>query len=440
MNKLINITLSLGIIALLGSCSKEDPFVSPDYDGPTGTLITRCLAPTLSNPEGLEVATRAEVPSADDFNVVITRQGDARNNSSVGSVEYKYSDMPEVLTLPTGEYKVYASHGENEPCAWDSPYYYGESTFGIEENKITDDVDPIVAKLSNIRVTIVFHPSLLSAISEDSKVEVKVGDQGMLEFTPSEKRSAYFKYVRNSQSLTATFTGMVDGSEVVLSKTYDNAAPGNHYRITFRLHGIDDDAPGTITGGVTVDASIEMVDMNHTVDGEPEEILTDDWRPTQGGGNTDPDDPNPPVVEPSAPQITSATPPANQSNLKPVVLGEDKVNQITPDIYCVLHVKSTAENGIEKFDVKIDSEQLNKEELEGFGLAQTMDLVNPENLEGPLTGLGLPVNVGGMHDVDFDITKFMTMLEALGEGTHKFILTVGDANGETTSTLVLQKK
>ncbi|MDE6811845.1 MAG: DUF4493 domain-containing protein, partial [Muribaculaceae bacterium] len=238
---------SLAAAMVLSGCSKEDPF-GPDYDGPTGTLITRCLAPTLTNPEGLEMLTRAAVPSTGDFNVVITRQGGGRLGSEGGSFEYKYSDMPEVLTLPTGDYKVYADYGSNKPSAWDEPYYYGESDFGIEANKITDDVEPIVAKLSNIRVTIVFHPSLLSSMSDDSNVEVKVGDQGIMNFVPTETRSAYFKYVNKSQTLTATFTGIVDGSEVIVTKTYDNVAPGNHYRITFRMHGIEDDDPGTITG------------------------------------------------------------------------------------------------------------------------------------------------------------------------------------------------
>lgn len=423
----------MALATLMSSCALDAPFI--DETEAEGKLMTRCLAPTLTNPEGLEVVTKATVPNADDFNVVITRQGNARTASDKGTVEYKYSEMPEVLTLPVGEYKVYAHHGENLPYAWDSPYYYGESTFGIEENKITDDVEPIVAKLHNIRVTIVFHPSLVSAMSADSKVEVNVGEQGVLEFNPSETRSAYFKYVPNSQSLTATFSGTVDGSPVVLSKTYDNAAPGNHYRITFRLHGIDDDAPGTISGGVTVDATLEKTDMNLTVDGEPEEFLTDDWRPNQGGGTQTPDDPTPPSSDKSAPLITSAQPSA--SGKTPVVLGADKVNEVTDNIYCVLDVHSSADNGIEKFEVVIDSNKLTPEELANVGLAEKLDLVNPGSLEEPLRRLNLPVNVGGMKDVSFDITSFMSLLGVLGEGTHKFILTVGDANGETTATLVL---
>ncbi|MDE6523186.1 MAG: DUF4493 domain-containing protein, partial [Muribaculaceae bacterium] len=418
------LTYSLAAIALLTGCANESPFVDVKTAGQTGSLMTRCLAPKLTNTDGVEVGTRADVPSTDDFKVVITRNGGSAStySSTPGSVEYKYSEMPEVLTLPVGDYKVYAHHGENKPAAWDEPYYYGESTFGIDANKITDDVDPIVAKLANIRVTIVFHPSLISAMSADSKVEVKVGNQGVLTFTPTESRSAYFKYVKNSSTLAATFTGIVDGADVVETKTEDNVAPGNHYRITFRMHGIEDDVPGTVQAAVTVDTTVEKVDMNHTFDGEKEEYFEDDMRPNQGGE----DDPTP--VEPTAPQITSAKP--TEAGLIPVNL--EAVNEVTENTYCVLNVVSTAENGIEAFDVIIESEKLNADELSNVGLSDKLDLVNPGSLEEPLTNLGLPVNVGGKKSVSFNITGFMPLLGVLGEGTHNFILTVKDANGETT--------
>ncbi|MDE6785997.1 MAG: DUF4493 domain-containing protein, partial [Muribaculaceae bacterium] len=413
------LTYSLATIALLTGCANESPFVDVKTAGQTGSLMTRCLAPKLTNTDGVEVGTRADVPSTDDFKVVITRNGGSAStySSTPGSVEYKYSEMPEVLTLPVGDYKVYAHHGENKPAAWDEPYYYGESTFGIDANKITDDVDPIVAKLANIRVTIVFHPSLISAMSADSKVEVKVGNQGVLTFTPTESRSAYFKYVKNSSTLAATFTGIVDGADVVETKTEDNVAPGNHYRITFRMHGIEDDVPGTVQAAVTVDTTVEKVDMNHTFDGEKEEYFEDDMRPNQGGE----DDPTP--VEPTAPQITSAKP--TEAGLIPVNL--EAVNEVTENTYCVLNVVSTAENGIEAFDVIIESEKLNADELSNVGLSDKLDLVNPGSLEEPLTNLGLPVNVGGKKSVSFNITGFMPLLGVLGEGTHNFILTVKDA-------------
>ena len=429
---------SLATVALITGCANEAPFFDPTVSRETGRLMTSCLAPKLGNTEGVDVSTRANVPSVDDFTVVISREGNTRDGSAEGSVEYTYSDMPEVLTLPVGDYQVYAFYGDNPDSDWNTPYYRGESSFGIIANKITDDVDPIVAKLANVRVTIKFHSTLLSAMSEGN-VKVNVGRLGEKVFSPSESRSAYFKYEEESSTLAATFEGVIDGDNITQSITYDNVAPGNHYTITFRVRSIEDDDPGTVNGGITVDTAVEQVDMNKTIDGEDDNNLNaGDYndRPTQGGGEdpepSKPDQPTP--NEPKAPEIT-AVEPEEGSGLVAVDL--DKVNEVTENTYCVLNVVSTAEGGIEAFDVEIISPTLTEGELSNMGLSKYLDLVNPGSLEEPLSGLGFPVNVGGQKSVSFNITSFMPMLMVLGEGQHDFILKVKDANGETIKTLSL---
>lgn len=438
--------LSLAVTALAAGCSKEDPFDIP-ADEEMGQLLTSSLAPSLTNPEGYEAVTRATVPSTDDFKVVIIKQG---GKATKPTAEYTYSEMPEVLSLPVGKYVVYAEHGDNKETAWDEPYYYGESSFTIKKDEVTDDVEPIVAKLANVRVTIVYHASLASAMSNDCKVDVKMGEQGtVMTFAPGETRSAYFKYVDQSQTLAATFSGTVDGGKIVQTKTHQNVAPGNHYRITFMLHGINEDDPGTVSGSLTVDATVEREDMNLTVDGGADtNYETDDLRPSQGD-NSDPEPGPGPNDEKKLPSISSAVP--NDPNLVPVDL--DKVNPVTGNTYCVLEITSYAEGGIEEFNVIIDSEKLDSDELEGMGLATKLDLVNscaleatdahkellePGALEEVLSNLEFPVNVGTMKNVSFNITKFLPMLSALGKGTHNFVVTVKDANGSTTKTLTLQ--
>ncbi|MDE6769042.1 MAG: DUF4493 domain-containing protein [Muribaculaceae bacterium] len=413
---------SIVSLALLTACANESPFVDSSSEQNTGQLMTRCLAPKLTNVEGIDISTRAEIPSTDDFKVVISRKTKTRDGA--GSVEYKYSDMPEVLTLPVGDYRVYAHHGDNKPSAWEEPYYYGSSEFGIDANKITDDVDPIVARLSNIRVTIVFHPSLLGSMSDDSKVEVRVGNQGVMTFKPTETRSAYFKYVDSSQTLAATFTGIVDGSEVVETHTHDQVAPGNHYRLTFRKHGIDDDKPGTVSGTISVDATVEQIDMNHTVDGEGEDYFTDDQRPVQGGK----DDPNPPVGDKTAPQIYAMAS-KDEQYLGFDIIDLDKVNEVTDHLSCAWKVVSEAEGGFTGFSVDIDSETLTPEELDGVGVADHLDLIEPGEFEDALKGLGFPTRIGGLNEAEFDITGFLSLMTVLGPADHEFKMTVTDANG-----------
>ncbi len=413
-------------VALLTGCANEAPFAQPSSEQATGKLMTRSLGLKLGNTEGINVSTRAEVPSTGDFNVVISRKTNTRDGS--GSVEYKYSDMPEVLTLPVGDYQVYAHHGDNKPSAWEEPYYYGESEFGIAADKITDTVDPIVAKLSNIRVTIVFHQSLLNYISPDTKVEVVVGDQGVMTFTPTESRSAYFKYVDKSQTIAATFTGKVDGSDVVETHSHDDVAPGNHYRLTFRRHGIDDDEPGTVTGAISVDATVEQIDMNHTIDGEGEEYLKDDQRPQQGD-NEDPTPDDPTHNDPTAPvpAVEALEPSGDYEGFDKIDF--NKVNEVTDHLYCAWKITSEAEGGFTAFTVDIISDTLTPEELEGVHVADHLDLINPGAYDEALSGLGFPTNIGGQNEAEFDITGFLSLMTILGEANHEFKMTVTDANG-----------
>lgn len=420
------IFFSLAAASLLAACSKEDPFGIGGTEEGMGVLKTSALLTSLANAEGYEAATRAAVPSTDDFTVTITKEG-----ARTPAAEYKYSEMPEVLTLAVGNYVVSASHGANNAAAWDEPYYYGESNFEIEENKVTDEVDPIVARLANVRVTIVFHPSLLSVMSPDSKVDVKVGQVGSMTFTGSEERSAYFRYVDNSQTLTATFSGTVDGDAVVETKAYDNVAPGNHYRITFRLHGQYEEEPGSINTGVTVDASVETVDMNITVDGDADDdLLEDDMRPVQGGSSEDPG-PGPGPDEPDQPggNIPSASalePTGDNAGMKKLDLNAD--NDID-NLYCAWKVVSEAEGGFTGFGVQIISNTLTPEELASANLTDKLDLINPGQYEEALTGLGFPVNIGGQTEAEFDISSFLDLMPLLGAGQHEFRLTVTDANG-----------
>ena len=103
----------------------------------------------------------------------------------------------------------------------------------------------------------------------------------------------------------------------------------------------------------------------------------------------------------------------------------------------------TSKSGITKFDVDIESPSLTPEELQGVGLASHLDLVDPGELLEPLQGLGLLEgdSVKGLKEVKFDISGFMPLLAALGDGVHSFKLTVAnEENGEKVGTLIIEIK
>ncbi len=97
----------------------------------------------------------------------------------------------------------------------------------------------------------------------------------------------------------------------------------------------------------------------------------------------------------------------------------------------------TSETGITGFTVSINSDVLTADGLSGIGLNQTMDLINPGDCEGGLSGLGFPVGdaVKGQTSMVFDISSFMPALHVFGPGNSDFVLNVTDAGGTTSVTL-----
>lgn len=412
---------ALSLLAV--GCSKDNPFEGPAAG--MGGFDPAALSLEVSAAENL---VRAAAPDVNDVTVSFFKEG-----NSVPVYSVRYGDMNEVVSLPVGNYHVEATLGENPVADWESPYYAGVSSdFAVESGKTVTEIDPVVCSLSNVKVTVIFDSSLLSAMSPESSVAVRVGQSGLMEFTPADAdRSAFFRYDPNSDAesrntLVATFSGEIKGSAVSQSKTYDNVAPGNHYRITFSLR-----SPGATQGDadaeIVVDASLETVDVNGNVTVD-DELLADDSRPTEDGDDnpdpgpgTDPEPSNGPAVSLSA------------------GLSETDFNVVTDGMECVIYV--TSETGFTAFSVDIISDVLTPDELSGVGLTDHLDLVNPGEYQDALGGLGFPVNIGGEKYCECKITDFLPLLVMASAGKqadHIFRLTITDASGTTVKELKLR--
>lgn len=429
MKKIANILRSFlpaAAIALtasvaLTSCNDENPFTGGEEEVKYGKFSTRSLTVDINKDSGVpQLANRrhrAPAPQAAYFTVDFIKAGE-----TAPAATYKYSEMPEIVTLPVGDYMVQAWHGENHAAAWENPRYEGAAPISIVADDITEVAEPVVCRLANVRVSIAFDAVLLANMSDDAKVSVQVGGHGPMVFTKDDtERSAYFAHDPASSLLTATFSGKVEGLQSSETKAYNDVAPGKHYHITFRLHKVTDEDPGDINGTLAVDAEVEVVDMNESLN-TPDDIIVDDMRPTEK-----PDEPvTPPVGE--GPVIT-----ANEG------VNLEAVNDAIEGQSYILYVHSNSPAGIQKFDVEIISPKLTPAELQSVGLDANLNIAQtPASMAESLEGLGLPVNVAGKTDVEFNITSFIPMLNALGAGEHTFRVTVTDALGTTVKSLKLR--
>lgn len=431
MIKYIKFFSSIALMAFACACSKEAPF---DMGGETlmGQLSTEALSLEIKNEENL-VRADVNAPDVNDFTVEIIKTGE-----ELPAATYLYSKLPEIITLPVGEYTARAYYGENPDASFDAPYFYGSTeAFNIEPSKITSDIAPVVCRLSNVKVTVIFAESLASVMSADSKVSVSVGESGKLEFTGSETRSGYFAFVEGSNTLGAVFEGEVEGYPTVQQKAYDNVVPGNHYRLTFSLRSAGEGDPGTIGVGLNIDATVEVVDINGEVDAPDDNVIEDDMRPVEGGDEPGPG-PDQPVVD--GPSMSANNP------LKLSEEGERIVNEVS--VGDAVEIKILSDSGITAFTAEIISEILTPEELVGVDLDSRIDLLNPVNSEGvdmtdALVNFGFPVGdqVRGKKDVTFKITDFLGMIQMISgdeKHDHEFKLTVTDASGTSVKSLIIR--
>lgn len=368
--------------------------------------------------------SRAEEVNTDNFIITIyDPQGKTGDD-----LTWTYSTIPEVLRLPVGKgYTMIVESHKIKPAAWDEPYYKGTATFDINHNKITRLGD-IVCHFSSLKVSVTFSKDLLDNLSADSKVTVyKSESSDVLVFGLDETRAGYFDIPEGSTSMVAMLDGVLFGDPYNETKISNQLEVGKHFVFNFKL--LTPPTPpqptGTTAPSFAIDWDVEEVGLNHTV-GVTEETLPDNDRP--GGQEPEgPDDPNIPDDPVPAATFEPEGVVLNAPNYYPTDVSE-----------AIVYI--TCPNKFQKLEVAIDSEILSPELLEEVELGSKFDLCNPGASKAKIDEL-LKINSGEdlktKTELKFDVTSFLSMLKALGNGSSTFTITVTDSQGKSASTKLI---
>ena len=497
--KTIKSILMTGVAVLVAMTGCDSPIYPGGDNGNTdakegqGSVSFAQMSLSVKNSE-IVIKSRAAATDVNSFTVNIKSANDRGSNQS-----FIYGEMPELVALEVGDYTVEAYNAEEQVAAFDAPYFYGTSnTFTVVPNDIVV-VDPIVCKLSNVKVSVDYSDELRSRMS-DVTVTVTVADNETLDYAGTETRAGYFKYVEGNKTIAATFNGKVDGFEVSDYKVITDAvAPGYHHTITFSLK----DAPtppdvfgGIGTTGLSMDATVERVDLNGdvTLNGGEEEIIEPDpakeyltvgattlsfgcdaasqgvtvkasheWTvessaqwctvaKTDGGftvsasANSDPVNGREATITVTMNKLTSTITVSQEKYTEapqgPVITsdnidlnGTNSNTKFNESTPASINVE--APKGIKNFVVEITSDAAGfMAAINDLGLAN-FDLCNPGSVEESLASLQLPYGdqVKDQTSMVFDITTFMPMLTAF-EGNHNFKITVTDNAGASTEVTI----
>lgn len=426
----------LTLLALgLSSCSVETPFQGADYSG-EGEFSKAALNldVRLDNNVKVRTASRAGEDLLDDFDIYFI------NTSTNQTAKYfSYKDMPEVVTLPQGNYRVEAVYGEDLEAEWENPHFKGSSSnFSIEANKINTKIDPIICTLQNVMVSVIFEDELLKHITGEPEVEVSVNTGKSLTYKLDHSNNQIPGYFKHSEvcTLTATFRGVVDDMALTETKALDNIEAGNHYRLTFALHSYDANEKGEVDPEIFVDAFVTVQEVSQDIEVPEDEPLDDVTWPTE-----DPDD-NPNIPSnPSDPDDPKEDNPSSESiNVELVnsTVEFGKENIINSNTKVALHI--TSPKGLTEFLISIESDSTEDDLLNGMGL----DLINTEGEVENLRGMNLlkpdQESLKGEKDITIDVSTFMSILAEIS-GTHKFHINLsqGEESGDNINkTLILK--
>lgn len=415
---LICFTLLAGMLAFT-ACHSES---MEDTSTSKGELnLSSMKADVDMDIETVYVGSRAG--TAVDVNNFLVTISDAQSQQVQ---QWKYSEMPEIVSLAVGTYSIDVTSAEAPTNGFDVPFYKGTATCEIKENQVTV-VPAITCKLSNMLFSVKYDEEFQSKIGGNVVTTISVGENS-LDIPYEETRQAYL-IAPNAETTTliVTLKGTIDGEEVEYSERFENVRVGVHNIIKYEFEPVSDGSMGDGTLNVVIGVDSTMDESDETVGINPgEEPEIDDF-PTEGGEDPDQGGEDSGEGNENAPSIVGSN--FNGS-------GFDIENDVlTITGASTLKVEINAPNGIAHLYVEIKSETLDVTEV---GLSNNFDLAYPGDLKDGLSGLGFPTgeDVIGQTKTVFDISTFTALLPTF-KGDHNFVIRVVDKN-ELEETKVLK--
>lgn len=411
---LICLTLLAGMLAFT-ACHSE--VMEGQSTGKGELNLASMTAEVNTEVETVYLGSRAE--SGTDFSNYIVTVYDAQSQKAN---QWKYSEMPEIVSLAVGTCTVEVTSAEAPTNGFDIPYYKGSTTCEIKENEIVD-VPAITCKLANMMFSVEYDEEFKSKMSEDVVTTITVGDNS-LEIPGSETRKAYLVAPGGeTTSVTVTLKGTIDGEAIDYSERFD-VKTGVHNVIKYDFVPVSDGTGDGSTLKVAINVDSSLTGSDEVIGVNPgEEPGIDDF-PEDGG-----EEPGDGDGEQNMPTIVGSN-----FNGSPFDIENDVLN-ITGA--ATLKVEINAPNGIAHLYVDIQSETLDVTEV---GLSNSFDLAYPGDLQDGLNGLGFPTGdeVIGKESTVFDISTFTALLLTFS-GDHNFVIHVVDQqNLEVTKVLKLR--
>ena len=403
-------SIALASLSMLVSCHMDNVDYVGNEDDAKNSIgylnLAGLEASVMADTENVESETRAEGVDINNFDVVIT-------NKAGETVEsFKYGERPaESIALEAGVYNVAMTSAAMTGADWEAPVYSGNVEVVITR-KQTTNVDTLVCKLANIKVSVAYSADIKDQLdAEHTKMTVELGTSA-LEYAFAEERAGYFAPIDAENTLKLTFNCRYKGETKDITMTNEikgvKAAQWRKINVVVQ-HAAD----GTATIGivcdtwtydeeVTFDTSVSMF----------EEVI--------------PDDTDAPVIV------------WEGHNLEEAFELTDDMFDANDNFMSNINLDITAKNSIQSVLVKVASD--NADFIAAYSEIMSLeeDLCAPKASAAILKMMGYPTDVKGSTTARIKLAAQTDLLRS-HEGTHTYEITVTDTLGaHTTATLTIK--
>lgn len=219
--------LVLSIVTISCNSDKVGAFEHP------GVLQLGLSADTADIPGDQEItkAVLSELEAflnTDQYQIEIL-QGE--EETVVSSFDH-YKDMPDLVELERGNYRIRASMGEQKPAAFEAPRFEGVSDFIIKENMTTKL--NITCALANARVAVAYTDSFKVVYPTYSLAVTTSHTTEPFEFVQDETRPGWFQVNADGEDLKGILTVKPDTGEIKqYAVTIPSVKPKDNVKLTF---------------------------------------------------------------------------------------------------------------------------------------------------------------------------------------------------------------
>lgn len=442
--KILSLTFALAAMAALSACDDWKPEGSSQFAPGTGGAYSGTINVDVASEPTKSQSRAGADTDISSFIVFVTAKGSDEVVRYDGETcRWTYSSMPEIITLPVGDYTVHVASHEPEPVAWNAPYFEGQTDFTVVSNKVVN-INTVHCSFRSLKIGVNFDEAFLSAMDPDkSSVTVTAGSAGTSAvWSATETRCAYFYLTEDNPTVIVHFNGILNGLSHTAGKTVNSAHMGDYYIFNFSLNQGNPEPPeefgSTTVPDISIDVDMVRDELNSQLkpgengsSSEEKHPNTEEWPETEDPG-TDPGEPDNPDTPAS--NIT-ITPDASCADLNL----EGKENPIVDGKPYVINIH--ADKGIENLVVKIKSTNDDFISSAGELLPMSFDMAHLDSeVYDKLESIGLKGNeaVLGKEDVPFDITELVPLLSSF-PGTHTFEISVTDKDGKSLSKSLILK-